>query len=900
MNAKLLAELNQRGGNAADGTASPPPPPRPTPSTAAHFAKTIEKLCTEDELDADRTAILAALLDSFTNGARLFAIRLAIDMKHGRVLCDESADPSNVFDREKLIRQLKAKCCEHEVAANVPVAERHAASDAALEYPQEVGLVLSQILTGGGITASARSRVVQKLERDGVQRAHIDRFHEILELMAPPRATAPPAPPLPAPPPAPPAPPPPLAPPGKEATETSRPLPFRVLDDGIELAEAEGNAFHLCVILRKYTSAKLAVKAGSRLTKVENPLLWDALGLLRSLRYDVNAFNSAAAVAPGGAARSREEVRYLCYRLMRQASSFGVRLPKPGEATVGVHGLDELIEHVETRLFPEELAVARSTVRGGLVDFCSLAELFTPGTDLVDHGAATGLFGVPLACRVRACYYSKGKSLFGVVTTFYAACEFVVSVGDRFAVIESHQILPEFQGTRPTAEGLEHFITLSPELKARLQRRGERYCAVATGHAYVEHGPGAFLPAPRRSAGLGSHALGNSSSALSKARSAGRMMVDVNAAWERGVHCARTGGEACEAVAGTLKLVAQRQRASGGIMSLEYYGAGAGGGGGSAGDESSLELLLLAELPPSLLWLTWPVVAGFSFAAKSWGVALVDGLREATFNDKAFEQLVLPPSRKRLIEALVLSHADAGRETADVIAGKGEGSIFLLHGPPGVGKTLTAEAIAELLHKPLYTVSMGELGTSPESLESNLQDILDLCVPWGALVLIDEAEMLLERRTKSDIVRNAMVCVMLRLLEYYTGVLFLTSNRVESLDPAFQSRVQCALRYDALDVPSRRQVWINLLAARGYDGESNASIDVDALASHRLNGRQIKNCLQLALALARRDGTPLAQSHLDSTLELSTAFAEAVGIRGLSTVAGGSGFDEAHTKDAAA
>ena len=42
----------------------------------------------------------------------------------------------------------------------------------------------------------------------------------------------------------------------------------------------------------------------------------------------------------------------------------------------------------------------------------------------------------------------------------------------------------------------------------------------------------------------------------------------------------------------------------------------------------------------------------------------------------------------------------------------------------------------------------------------------------------------MERRTKSDILRNAMVCVMLRLLEYYTGVLFLTSNRVESLDPA--------------------------------------------------------------------------------------------------------------------
>lgn len=159
-------------------------------------------------------------------------------------------------------------------------------------------------------------------------------------------------------------------------------------------------------------------------------------------------------------------------------------------------------------------------------------------------------------------------------------------------------------------------------------------------------------------------------------------------------------------------------------------------------------------------------MAGFSFAVKAWGVALVDGLRDARFDARAFERLVLPRERKRLIEALVLSHDDDARETADLIAGKGEGSIFLLHGPPGVGKTLTAEAIAELLRRPLYSVSMGELGTTPAELETNLADILALATPWRALVLIDEAEMLLERRTKSDLVRNAMVCVMLRLLEY--------------------------------------------------------------------------------------------------------------------------------------
>ena len=873
---------------------SMPPVTRPTPLANTAYITAIENLDTEAELEQERADVITKLLDSFVAGVRFFAIRVTIKNKHARMLKDESFDKATAFDADRLIAQLRDKCMEHEVSSGVTEAERRVASDAALEYPPDIGGLLGQTVTVG-ITSGARARLEQKLLAEGVPAAHLDRYREIVALMAaappsvPPEAPhfmsasasspPPPALPPPAPPPAPPqqaAHPYPTVPPSAE-------LPFVVRADGIELQEGDGNAFHLAVVLRKYTSAKMSVTRGSRVTTVENRLLWDALGLLRSLRYDVQLFNSAVGASEGGGPRSRAEVRYLCYRLMRQASSFGVKLPKAGVGVVGVAGLGELIAHIEAGVSEHmaQLAIARETVASGLVDFASLAELFTPGADLVDHGAATGLYGVPTAVRIRACYYSRGKSLFGVVSTFFAACEFAVSVGDRYAIIESHQAIPEFQGTRSTREGLENWLVLTDELKHQLARRGRLYCNVATGHSFVEHGPSAFLPAPKVATG----SAGGGGSSVSKARSTGRMMVDVSAAWDRGVHCARTSGEACEAVVGTLKLVSQRRRASGAVRTMEHYGTDGNSSGGTD-EDGSLEMLLLADLPPSLLWRTWPVVAGFSFAAKAWGVALVDGLRDASFNDRAFEQLVLPASRKRLIEALVLSHSDAGRETADLISGKGEGSIFLLHGPPGVGKTLTAEAIAELLHKPLYTVSMGELGTTPESLEANLTDVLALCVPWGALVLIDEAEMLLERRTKSEIHRNAMVCVMLRLLEYYQGVLFLTSNRVEALDPAFQSRVQCALRYDALDVAARRQIWSNLLAARrvshhggrltgGMAVTADASIDVDALAAQELNGRQIKNSLQLALALARRDGAPLSQSHLDATLELSTAFAQA-------------------------
>jgi SpoVK/Ycf46/Vps4 family AAA+-type ATPase len=116
-----------------------------------------------------------------------------------------------------------------------------------------------------------------------------------------------------------------------------------------------------------------------------------------------------------------------------------------------------------------------------------------------------------------------------------------------------------------------------------------------------------------------------------------------------------------------------------------------------------------------------------------------------------------------------------------------------------------------------------------------------------------------------------MVCVMLRLLEYYAGIMFLTTNRVESLDPAFQSRVQCALRYQPLNAAGRRAIWEDLLARRGA-GEVDTEVDLDSLAAHELNGRQIKNVLQLALALARHENVPLGKRHLAATLEVTVTF----------------------------
>ncbi|CAG8728037.1 2891_t:CDS:2, partial [Racocetra fulgida] len=74
----------------------------------------------------------------------------------------------------------------------------------------------------------------------------------------------------------------------------------------------------------------------------------------------------------------------------------------------------------------------------------------------------------------------------------------------------------------------------------------------------------------------------------------------------------------------------------------------------------------------------------------------------------------------------------------NLVSGKGDGCTFLLYGPPGVGKTLTVEAIAEMLHRPLYFVTVGELGTNARDLEKNLMIIFKRALAWNAIILIDE------------------------------------------------------------------------------------------------------------------------------------------------------------------
>jgi SpoVK/Ycf46/Vps4 family AAA+-type ATPase len=231
----------------------------------------------------------------------------------------------------------------------------------------------------------------------------------------------------------------------------------------------------------------------------------------------------------------------------------------------------------------------------------------------------------------------------------------------------------------------------------------------------------------------------------------------------------------------------------------------------------------------------------------------------------------------------------------DIVQNKGEGRIFLLHGTPGVGKTCTAETIAELTNRPLISITSGDLGTNSHHVESTLNYFLELGQRYGALLLLDEADVYLERRRSKDITRNGLVSTFLRALEYYRGVLFLTTNRVQAFDSAFLSRIHVALHYKNLRDEDRERIWANKIerleresrgtiristAARGLLLSSPDSNDGgERLHSLKWNGREIRNALQTMLALAeseaREQGSKVVtvgRKHVSAVVNMSGEF----------------------------
>ncbi|KAK1658313.1 P-loop containing nucleoside triphosphate hydrolase protein [Colletotrichum godetiae] len=273
--------------------------------------------------------------------------------------------------------------------------------------------------------------------------------------------------------------------------------------------------------------------------------------------------------------------------------------------------------------------------------------------------------------------------------------------------------------------------------------------------------------------------------------------------------------------------------------------------------------------------------------AQAWESCLKD-IKELRSSD-AFNKLQLLPTQKSLIKDLVRYHSSGTSSKpmmTDIIKGKGRGLVILLHGPPGIGKTLTAESVAQLAGKPLFSVGVSDIGLKPAEVEQNLEALFELAANWRAVLLFDEADVFLESRSShtSDLNRNALVSVLLRVLEYYDGILILTTNRITQFDIAVQSRVNLGIKYDDLQREQKLEIFKNFIEQlkpdqveqkdkilKWFRDEEEARDWTDGL-----NGRQIRNILFSAGSLAQEDGGKLKLEHISRMAKSTWRFHDSI------------------------
>lgn len=243
----------------------------------------------------------------------------------------------------------------------------------------------------------------------------------------------------------------------------------------------------------------------------------------------------------------------------------------------------------------------------------------------------------------------------------------------------------------------------------------------------------------------------------------------------------------------------------------------------------------------------------FDLHTHGFYVANSRDLTEYTYDKTLRDKLILPDDQRELLDILT---SDIDTFTGDIIEGKSSGNVILAKGEPGIGKTLTAEVYSEVIERPLYSIHSGTLGITAPDVRSNLETVFKRAKRWDVVLLLDEADVFVLTRGE-NIQQNAIVAEFLRTLEYFDGLLFMTTNRANEIDDAILSRCAAIIDYRVPGPEDARKVWVVLAA--GHDVTLPDGLLTELVDGYgHIAPRDIKMLLRLALRVAASRGVPLS------------------------------------------
>lgn len=250
----------------------------------------------------------------------------------------------------------------------------------------------------------------------------------------------------------------------------------------------------------------------------------------------------------------------------------------------------------------------------------------------------------------------------------------------------------------------------------------------------------------------------------------------------------------------------------------------------------------------------------------------IDDFGEVAWNEDAYDDLAFPEDEKDLLLSVAKAQVDCSDgDFGAVLDKKSRGTTICLTGPPGVGKTMAVEALAERLHKPLYSVNILEMirkNQDNKMVDNDLANAFERCRKWNAIMLIKHLDFLLEKALWKS-ARGEYAAMIAHYLLSQTGLIFITAKNLVNVDPFLQSHFDLTIEVPKLNATSRRKVWENAITqALPLRQRHFTSDHLDQLAETELSGKEIKSVVKMAQMAAKAKDEGLKMAHLETVLKI--------------------------------
>jgi AAA+ superfamily predicted ATPase len=256
-------------------------------------------------------------------------------------------------------------------------------------------------------------------------------------------------------------------------------------------------------------------------------------------------------------------------------------------------------------------------------------------------------------------------------------------------------------------------------------------------------------------------------------------------------------------------------------------------------------------------------------AARTASSSRLSGLARKVPARYAWDDIVLPPDQISLLQEIVFTVR--GRSIVLEEWGVGQklassyGVSILFAGPPGTGKTMSAQIIAAELGLDLYKIDLSTIVSKYiGETEKNLERIFSEAESSNAILFFDEADALFGKRSEvrdsHDRYANVEISYLLQRMEAYDGVTILATNLRSNLDEAFTRRLQFAVDFPFPEEADRLRIWQSLFPP---EVPRATDLDLPLLAQRfKLAGGNIRNIIVSAAYLASANGGVVTMEHL--------------------------------------